>query len=274
MWLLNPYRFVYTPTDADAAAYIARVEGASGDNQTLESGVRQAINEFVIGCKADGIWNAIKASCIMAGARTLAGALQPLVGTAPTNFNFAAGDYNRKTGIIGGSTNNAKYLDANRNQNADPESNRHYAVYASELPIGTVQISPLIAAFSSPTDRALSQIVAQRTSAGSGPVDTFFLRVSQTATFSLSTTPATGLIGVAKTSATSMSLRNNNTSTALTTANSAAPASEPTLIFTRNLAGSYSSSRLAFYSIGESLNLALLDARVTALINAFAAAIP
>jgi hypothetical protein len=34
------------------------------------------------------------------------------------------------------------------------------------------------------------------------------------------------------------------------------------------------SARLAFYSIGESLNLALLDARVTTLINDFAAAIP
>jgi hypothetical protein len=33
-------------------------------------------------------------------------------------------------------------------------------------------------------------------------------------------------------------------------------------------------ARLAFYSIGESLDLALLDARVTDLINAFAAAIP
>jgi hypothetical protein len=32
--------------------------------------------------------------------------------------------------------------------------------------------------------------------------------------------------------------------------------------------------RIAFYSIGESLDLALLDARVTDLINAFAAAIP
>jgi hypothetical protein len=36
----------------------------------------------------------------------------------------------------------------------------------------------------------------------------------------------------------------------------------------------YTNSRLAFYSIGESLELALLDARVTDLINAFAAAIP
>jgi hypothetical protein len=36
----------------------------------------------------------------------------------------------------------------------------------------------------------------------------------------------------------------------------------------------YSNARLAFYSIGESLDLALLDARVTDLINAFGAAIP
>jgi hypothetical protein len=34
------------------------------------------------------------------------------------------------------------------------------------------------------------------------------------------------------------------------------------------------SARLAFYSIGESLDLALLDARVTTLVAAFAAAIP
>jgi hypothetical protein len=38
--------------------------------------------------------------------------------------------------------------------------------------------------------------------------------------------------------------------------------------------GNFSNARLAFYSIGESLDLALLDARVTDLINAFAAAIP
>ena len=36
----------------------------------------------------------------------------------------------------------------------------------------------------------------------------------------------------------------------------------------------FSNARLAFYSIGESIDLALLDARVTALITAFAAAIP
>jgi hypothetical protein len=48
-------------------------------------------------------------------------------------------------------------------------------------------------------------------------------------------------------------------------------------VYGRNIGGTnnnYSNARLAFYSIGEALNLALLDARVTDLINAFAAAIP
>ena len=45
-------------------------------------------------------------------------------------------------------------------------------------------------------------------------------------------------------------------------------------IFTRIPLGNYGTHRIAFYSIGESLDLALLDARVTALINAYAAAIP
>jgi hypothetical protein len=40
------------------------------------------------------------------------------------------------------------------------------------------------------------------------------------------------------------------------------------------VAGNFSASRFAFYSIGESLDLALLDTRVTTLVNAFAAAIP
>jgi hypothetical protein len=100
------------PADAEADAYIAAVEAADG--QALEPGVKFAIKNFVLCCKQDGIWSAIKASCILAGARTRLGALTPLVGTAPTSFNFVDGDYNRKTGLVGdGST---KYLDSNRNQ--------------------------------------------------------------------------------------------------------------------------------------------------------------
>jgi hypothetical protein len=114
-------------TDPDAQAYLQAVEAADG--QALEFEVARAIDNFVLGCKADGIWNAIKASCILAGARTLNGALVPLVGTAPTNFNFVSSDYNRKTGLVGnGST---KYLNSNRNNNADPQNSHHLAVFAS-----------------------------------------------------------------------------------------------------------------------------------------------
>jgi hypothetical protein len=113
--------------DSDASTYIDAVETADG--QALETGVRVAINDFVLGCKQDGIWNAIKASCILAGARTLSGALVPLVSTmpSPTNYNFVAGDYNRKTGLIAdGST---KYLDSNRNNSTDSQNSKHIAAY-------------------------------------------------------------------------------------------------------------------------------------------------
>ena len=115
--------------DEDAGNYIQAVETA--DAQALEPATRKAINNFVIGCKADGTWDAIKASCILAGARTLAGALVPLVGTAPTNNGFIGigTDYVRKTGLLGDGT--TKYLDSNRNNNADPQNSQHLAIWAS-----------------------------------------------------------------------------------------------------------------------------------------------
>jgi hypothetical protein len=89
-----------------------------------------AINTFVKGCKTDGTWDAIKACCIMAAWDGLDGALYPLKGTAPTNFNFVSGDYNRETGLVGdGST---KYLDSNRNNNADPQNSQHMALYITQ----------------------------------------------------------------------------------------------------------------------------------------------
>jgi hypothetical protein len=71
--------------DPDALRYIAAVQTA--DQQSLEPAVRKAITDFIVGCKADGIWSAIKASCILMGARTLSGALTPLRGGTPTNVN-------------------------------------------------------------------------------------------------------------------------------------------------------------------------------------------
>jgi hypothetical protein len=58
---------------------------------------------------------------------------------------------------------------------------------------------------------------------------------------------------------------------------SVSPNSANITIFTYESSGAFAgfaTNKIAFYSIGESLDLALLDARVTDLINAFAAAIP
>ena len=248
--------------DPDAAAYIARVEGASGDNQALETAVKDAINNFVIGCKQDGIWNAIKASCILAGARTRAGALQPLVGTAPTENGTAGGwSYDRKLGLMGNAVDN--YINTNRAANADPQNNTHISVVleqpilSTDAPIGSLATPP----------NRFSQILGEPTAVN--------YTLSSGIGVSLSGN-AGGFYGIARANSTQISIRRSS-ATVVSSLNSVAMSIEPYFVFARNLNGSpslYYPDRMTFYSIGESLDLALLDARVTDLINAFGAAIP
>lgn len=243
-------------SDADAQAYLTAVQAADG--QFLEIAVRNAVNDFVIGCKADVIWAAIKALCILAGARTLAGALVPLVGTAPTNFNFVSGDYDRKTGLKGdGST---KYLNSNRNNNADPQNSKHIACYQSE-PM-TVDTRVLMGTSSAIAGRtALLRVgnTSARINANGGP--------------SVSGAGVAGFIGGARASSSTVQIRNGGVSSS-SAISSEVPGSENIGVFGTAQGTLLSNPRLAFYSIGEALDLALLDARVTTLVNAIATAIP
>jgi len=238
-------RQTWQPMDPDAAAYITAVETADG--QALEEKVKIAIDNFVLGCKADGIWSAIKASCILAGARTLNGALVPLVGTAPTNYNFVAGDYNRETGLVGnGST---KYLDSGRTNNADPQDSHHLSVYKTTAGSGTY-------------------IGAPDSQVGSGAV-----RSRNSTLTSVSTAANLGFLGVNRNNPSDFAYRvggANFTSSLV----SQAAGTNVVSVFSYGGATAYSDARLAFYSIGESLDLARLDARVTDLINAIGVAIP
>jgi hypothetical protein len=239
-WLITPAQ----KTDPDALAYLAEVERADG--QALESGTRDAVIAFVTGCKTDGIWTAIKTSCILAGARTLAGALVPLVGTAPTNFNFVSGDYNRKTGLVGnGST---KYLNSNRNNNQDPQDNNHCAVYTS----GAASLLGMVAA----------------TGAGANTIGANIIRNRSFATTSYSA--AAGFIGTSRNNSSLFVYQNNQVNA---TANVASETPQDSNVALYRIGTFYGNARLAFYSIGESLDLALLDARVTTLIQAIDAAI-
>jgi hypothetical protein len=271
MWLLNPYRFGYTPTDADAAAYITAVETADG--QPLEPGVRQAIDQFVIGCKADGVWPAIKASCIMAGARTLAGALVPLVGPAPTNFNFVSADYNRKTGLAGNGT--TKYLNSNRNNNADPQNSQHMVFAVSQALTSGVGSNPCYGGTIS-SIAPFTGIRLGRT-ASNGVLFARHNSTSADVFTGITTGSETGLLGISRSEGSGYVLRAGSVSTTITRA-SVSPVNANAAIFglrvSEGAVTDYSNARLAFYSIGEALNLALLDARITTLISAFGAAIP
>ena len=260
---INPYAFGVA-LDADAAAYIARVE--SSDGNTLEDGVKTAINDFVVGCKADGIWSALKSSCILAGARTLNGALQFLVGTAPTNNNFVTGDYTRKTGLLGNASN--KFLDANRNNNADPQNSKHLAVYATTVGTNTSTFNSYIGALDTGGTSGRAEIDLT----SSGTVNNMFAHSNTGAT----RTPGAGLLGVSRASSSQLTARASGSSTTISSTSST-PSNRATYVFARSFNGSpnqYINARLAFYSIGESIDLALLDTRVTTLINAYAAAIP
>jgi hypothetical protein len=257
---LSAYTLVEYAFDSDALAYIAAVEAA--DSEQLEPRVRVAINDFVFGCKTDGIWSAIKASCIMAGARTLEGALVPLVGTAPTNVNFVSGDYNRKTGLVGdGST---KYLNSNRASNSDPQDNRHLSVFISA--VGAVSQY-----YISNRESGLGTTHLLRRTSG-----TLLSRVSADTFGDSLTQVAVGFAGASRSLAASYIARNNSTNK-IETISSDGVTADVFEVYRRG-AGvgvlGYSSARLSFYSIGESLDLAKLDARVSALMTAFNNAIP
>jgi hypothetical protein len=245
--------------DPDAIIYINNVEKVDGEN--LEYDTAKAIHDFVVGCKADGIWNAIKASCILAGARTLTGALVPLAGPAPINTNFVSGDYNRKTGLKGDTS--TKYLDTNRDNSLDPQDSNHSALWISELP--TISGRLLNTA-------DLIGVAGMNTIATNAGITAFNLRSrSSTATVSQGTALGNSFVGINRSNSTGYTFRSGSTNSSITQA-SAAPAAGNTFLYKQ--AALYIDPRLAFYSIGESLDLALLDARVTDLINAFAAAIP
>jgi hypothetical protein len=252
--------------DTDAGNYIQAVEAADG--QALEPATRQAINNFVIGCKQDGIWNAIKASCILAGARTLAGALVPLAGTAPTNVGglFVSGDYNRKTGLVGNGT--SKQLNSNRANNADPQNNNHNAVWLSTYTSGDQYF------MGSGSNAPGDNFVLARDNA------VFIRNRFDSGTESVAATGSQfsgGIFAASRTSSSNVNLAYKQSSgTIFASLNTTSSAASSNNNFIYNVRGSsvYSTCRLAFYSIGESLDLALLDTRVTALITAFGVAIP
>jgi hypothetical protein len=259
---------LFLPSDADARAYVLAVNAADG--QPLEKPVAEAIDAFIVGCKTDGIWAAIKAACILMGARTLSGALTPLVGTAPTNVsnNFVSGDYNRKTGLIGNES--SKYLDTNRPNDTDGQDDVHQSVYVSELSANSA-------------DTAVRAMIG---AGGTGETAIFARRSDSLLSFrsrnsllnNITSGLATGFIGARRNSgANFQTLAPSLSATQNFNRVSEAPTNADIFVFANNNSGTpanHTGQRLAFYSIGSSLDLLLLRSRVNTLFTAIGVAIP
>jgi hypothetical protein len=170
-------------------------------------------------------------------------------------LNFVSGDYYRKTGLVG--NGGTKYLDSNRNNNADPQDSFHVSGFFS-----TVGANFIIA----------GGVSTGRTSLGEAAIR---LR-SSTGDTTGGTSVANTFAGGSRSSSAAIVRRANGVNNSITR-NSETPEAGNLFVFARNnngTADTFATHCLAFYSIGESLDLALLDARVSALITAFGVAIP
>jgi hypothetical protein len=247
--------------DPDTQAYINAVELTDG--QPLERNVRIGVNEFIVGCKQDGNWNAIASSCILAGARTLAGALIPLKGVAPSNVNFVASDYNRKTGLLGdGST---KYLNTNRNDNADPLNDCHISAYVSQPSSQSAGVYSYIGA-SKDVSFYSGRIIHLDVGGGIN----VFMRYGGNPAIGANTG---GFIGGSRNNGVDFVGRIARASSTITRSSDTAVAI-PITVFALSYGASiirYSSPRIVFYSIGSSIDLLKLEFRVNNLVSALGA---
>ena len=253
------------PTDADAIDYLSRM--ATADGAGVEVGVATAVDAFFRDSKAAGVFDALKACCILCGARTITGALVPLAGDAPTaQGGWASGDYSRTDGLEG--DGNALYLDSNRAGDDDPQNDCHLSVYVTQVStLGSDQISNRISEVADGY-RTISQ------NAQDG--DTFF-RCSSNNPGTIAGTP-TGFLGASRNSASEFIARHSEANETVSVA-SIGPASTNVRVFNRISTDSFSDAKIAFYSIGSSLGsnpadgLADLDTAVTNLITAIGEAL-
>ena len=246
------------PTDADAIDYLSRM--ATADGAGVEVGVATAVDAFFRDSKAAGVFSALKACCILTGARTLAGALVPVVGDAPTPNGFVSGDYSRTDGLRdpGGTS----LLDTGRSSTDDPQNDVHLAAYLTALQSSG---GGIVAAFD-----AGPPVVGTQLSMTAG--GNFFTRC-RTINADQTDALATGFAGMSRSSSSEYAKRNDG-STATVSETSFAQSASNYAVFSNATSGQPTTdATIAFYSIGTGVDLEDLDAAVTNLITAIGAAL-
>jgi len=256
----NPFRRVVGGggvSDPDAQNYITRVETA--DAMSLESGVKDAMNQLFLTMNATGIRTPISAGrgILLAGPRTLAGILEPLFpASAPTSTGFLSADYDRKTGLLGASGKRIDFPDLT----GGPSINDHaMAAWLSSL--GTAGTNRAVMT-SGPTSGTTSLLK----SATAG--NFVFRSANTTASNNTTINEATvGFYGLSRNNSSNITTRISGT-TAAPTVSSTAFNPEQCRLFQRSDGIQPFTGRMKFACFTRSLDLADLE---TALATYFAA---
>jgi hypothetical protein len=246
--------------DRDAIAYLRAVEEADG--AFLETDVKVAVNNLVSGLKADGLWDAIGSSCLLCGPRTLAGALVPLKGDAPTAYSFSSGDYLRSAGLKGDGATTS--LDTNYGPENLNDADVHLSVYMTQkYDSGTA-------------NRFISQDNNNLTILDSSGATGFRTRVVSSTIYTLGTSSAVpSLVAVSRSSAESFAwFAYGENGTQSDSGGAVNEAAGNPFVFKGSVGSTnFSANRFAFYSIGSSLDLAKLNAHISSYVTAIGAAL-
>lgn len=249
--LMPDAAWAYEP---DADAYIRRVEAADG--VPLEPAVRRAIAEFVIGLKTDGLWSKLGNALLMCGARTISGAVVPLIGPTTTVTSFVSGDYARKTGIASSAYNTTKKIATNY---TDPftQNDFHLSVYATAA--NGVGFQPMVQGL--PNAGTLNNRII-----GGNTSSTVTLQARSDSNGGVSLTSAVGLHAAIRT-ASNTATGYLAGSTGTNTRTSVSALGQAYTLF------GGTDARLAWYSCGSSITAATLETRVAAVIAAIGRAL-
>ena len=180
----------------------------------------------------------------------------PLVGTAPTNVNFTEPDYSRINGLQGGPT--LKWLNSNRNNSADPQNNCSLALWVTGLP----------------TNGAANAAVASATNQNGAGARNIFAPTTvrytsmcnngnANANTNHSTLMTLGFVGISRSEEARHLFRTSGVTDIVNKAVTTWYEGLPIRIFGQgNNNTPFSNARISFYSIGNSINLERLDARL------------
>jgi hypothetical protein len=174
----------------------------------------------------------------------------------PTNNNFVSGDYNRETGLKGdGVSKSLFYSGLSFAQQAD-----------NSLSLFMTEAFTLTARWSLGFNA--------ETSLGTAGAGLVTFRNSNSAGSNIATGTAPVLLGVSRSSASAWELFTNNAASTITQNSTSTASLGSFRVFGQGASGSaLSDFRLAFYHAGTSIDLSMLNARVSALITAIGAAI-